>query len=309
VANPRQFVAPPSFTPLPYGLLSTLGDNIRTPADGHWQAGVSWESLCAEGGTTYDECLVVTGTGAAPAPPPPSKTETTALTRRGAYPFTVYTKMDCSAVGFWDRADELINRGFTQSEQWQVENALWTGTAGGRPVVYPHLAANAQLVDPQAGDIVIQTAATPVSGISTAVDIVEGIGLLESALADCYDGVGVIHVPRVLAAALADSMLLVRDGSRYRTPNGNLVVLGAGYRGTNPAGATISGQVTVYATGAMFIYRARARIMNGSGAFNRAENTLEAIIERNYLIGWDCCHLAINISTGGVDAGTSGTAG
>jgi hypothetical protein len=301
------YVAPPAFTPLPYGLLSALGSEIRNPSDGHWQAGVSWETVCAEGGTTFDECFAVTGAASAPAPPPTTKAATTAITRHGAYPFTVYTKMDCSAPGFWDRADELANAAFTQSEQWQVENALWTGVAGSQPVVYPHLAANAELLDDQG--IIIQTAATAVSGISTPLDIVEGLGLLEQALGDCYDGVGIIHAPRGLLPTFAEAQLVVRDGPRYRTPGGNIVVFGAGYRGTNPAGATVFGQSTIYATGMMFIYRGAPNVYSGVDGFNRAENTLEAIVERNYLLGWDCCHLAVNITTGGVVAGEPGSAG
>ena len=48
----------------------------------------------------------------------------------------------------------------TRLEQQQVEAAFWTGTAGGQEVTFPHLAADAEVVDAQ--DIVLQTAATPV---------------------------------------------------------------------------------------------------------------------------------------------------
>ena len=34
-------------------------------------------------------------------------------------------------------------------EPWQVERAFWTGVAAGRNVVWPHLAANAVVLDSQ----------------------------------------------------------------------------------------------------------------------------------------------------------------
>lgn len=303
---PRLNVAPPSFAPLPYGLLTTLGDAVRTPDDPHWQSGATWESVCAQGGTTYDECWAVTGTGA--APPPGSKASTTSITRRGALPFTVYAEIDCSAPGFWDRAQDFASDALTQSEQWQVENAIWTGVAGGQPVVHPHLANSASLVDQRDASIVLETSATVITGGAGPVDIVEGLGLLEKALADCYDGVGVIHATRDILPAMMHSNLLVPDGFRYRTAGGNLVIFGAGYRGTSPAGAAVTGQSWLYATGAMFVYRGPAQIIPIRASLDRAENTIKAMAERNYLVGWDCCQLAVNISTGGVVSGTAGAA-
>lgn len=300
MANPRQYVSAPAFTPLPFGLLSALGPDVRMPRDAHWQSGITYEPICAQGGTTYDECFSVTGTGGAPVPPA-SKSPTTTIGERGAMPFTVYTEVDCSAVGFWERAAEIVGDAYTQSEQWQVENALWSGVAGGQPVVWPHLAANAQFSD--ANGIILQTAATPVSGLSTPLDIVEGLGALEAALGDCYDGVGVIHAPRNLIAPMSQAQLIVREGPRYRTMGGNIIVFGAGYRGTSPAGASVSGQTWMYATGAMFIYRSSVQVFRGNEIIDRAKNTVKALAERTYLIGWDCCHLAVNISTGGVVVG------
>src|SRR5690554_5291721 len=105
--GPRQIVQPPTFTPLPYGLLTTLRDDIR-PGDARWMAGVTWESICAQGETTYDECWSVTGSGEAP-PEPSAKSSTTEITRRGALPFTVFAEVDCSAPGFWDRAQSFVS--------------------------------------------------------------------------------------------------------------------------------------------------------------------------------------------------------
>lgn len=303
--NPRLHVVPPSFTPLPFGLLSALGTEIRSPVDSHWQLGVTYEPLCADADTTFDPCFAVTGTAGAPAPAPPAKVETASLDRRGATAFTVFAEVDCSAVGFWDRAQELTERALAEAEEAQVEETLWTGVAGGQPVAYPHLAANATVID--RSSIVLQTAATQISG-AAVFDIVEGLGELERALANCYHGVGVVHVPRSLAPAMADAMLLVREGPRYRTPNGNIVVLGSGYTGSSPAGVSTDGSDWIYATGSMFIYRGGVTTTPPISTLDRTNNDVKVIAERTYVIGWDCCHLAINISTGGVDTGTAGAA-
>lgn len=293
--KPRTYVPAPAFTPKPFGLLSSLNAVIRSPSDPHWQAGVIYESICAIGNTTYDECFSVSGTGGSVAPvaPPPSKIATTEFTLRGATPFTVFVQMDCSAPGFWDRSLDSINSAFTQSEQWQVERAFWTGLAGGQPVVYPHLAANVDVWD---GNVLLQSSV--VTGTADVVGVVEGIGVLESALANCYDGVGVLHVPAVLGPALANATLLIREGSYYRTPSGNIIVLGDGYTGSSPDGIESPDSVYVYATGAMMIYRSPTYTINGADAFDRADNTLKPIVERNYLLGWDCCHVGVNISLG-----------
>lgn len=303
---PRIQVAAPSFTPLPYGLLSSLWDQVRNPDDPHWTSGVTWESTCAQGGTTYDECWAVTGTGGA-APAPGSKASTTSITRRGALPFTVYAEIDCSAPGFWDRAQDFVTEALTQSEQWQVENAIWTGQAGGQSVVWPRLAANASFVEPASG-ITLGLGATVVSGNSAPMDLVEGWGLLEQALADCYDGVGVLHVPRNLLAQAKHSNLIEDEGGRYRSAGGNLVVFGAGYRGTSPSGTATSGQTWIYATGAMFVYRGRPQVIPVTESLNRSNNTVKALAERTYLVGWDCCQLGVNISTGGIVTGAVGAA-
>lgn len=304
--TPRANVNAPAFTPLPYGLLTALDVETRYDNGSHWQNGVVWESLCAQSGTTFDQCVSVTGTGGAGAPAPPAKTETAELDVRGATPFTVYAEVDCSVPGFWERAEELTRNVITQSEQWQVERALWTGLAGGQPVVYPHLASNAEVTD---GSVLLQTSATTVVSGGVPLDVVEGLGRLQSALADCYDGIGVIHVPRVLEPALTDAGLIVRDGTNYRTTQGHKVVLGAGYLGSSPSGTTSDATAWVYATGPLFIYRSDVFIPRQREMIDRASNALTTLAERTYAIGWDCCHLAVNITLGGNVAGTAGSSG
>jgi len=306
VPRPRLNVEAPTFTPLSFGLLSALAPVTRpvTPTDRHWEVGVQWESVCAEASTTFDECFAVTGSAGLDVAAPGERVATAGYARRGATPFTVYAEIDCSAPGFWNRSDVDIDRVFTQAEQWQVERAFWTGLAAGQPVVYPHLAEDTALVE---SGVTLQTAATLVSGGSGTYDVVEGMGRLQAALADCYDGVGVIHVPRSLEPALTEAGLIIRVGDRYLTTQGHVVVLGAGYTGSSPAGVTSTSSAYVYATGAMFVYRGPARLTSGA-LFNRESNLAKAMVERTYVLGWECCHLAINISLGGSVTGSSGSA-
>lgn len=311
MANARLYVEPPTFTSIQFGLLSSLDFALRTPTDPHWQMGVNYESICGVAQTTYDDCIAVTGAGQGqPVPPSPPKSSNGAgLVKRGATSFTVYTEVDCSAVGFWDRAEEIVGEQITRTEQYQVEQAFWTGVAGGQVVAYPHLQANTQILDESS--IILQTAATQVSG-GAVMDVVEGIGRLEATLGACYDGTGILHVPVALAAAMAENMLLVRDGNRYRTPKGHIVVLGDGYRGTGPADAPGAAAPTttawVYATGMMFIYRSPVTIIRPqSSTIDKAENTVKAIAERTYVLGWDCCHAAVQISLGGRITGSPGS--
>jgi hypothetical protein len=257
------------------------------------------------GSLTYDECIATTGAPDGPVPEPSVKDANVDSVLRGATPFTPYVRFDCSPVGN-EEARRVANDALARSEAWQVERAFWTGVADGQDVIFPHLAANAEVEDGQ--ETLLQTAASPVV-TGGAVDIVSGLGLLEQALADCYGGVGVIHVPAKLLPTLDGNGLLRpvqgRDvgsgqfGRQLQTLNGNLVAIGAGYPGTGPDGTDPGDDASwMYATGAVFMYRSEAKIHTDAQSLNRDNNTLEMIAERTYVLGWDCCHLAVLVNLG-----------
>lgn len=285
----RQLIElPTTFTSLPYG----LWDSLQTPGpDGaHWQQGITWEDRCPTGDTTYDECLAVTGTGAPPEPP--AKTANVVQESRGATPFTVYARFDCSPIGLGD-AQTVAQDALARVEQLQVEEAFWTGVAGGQAVVFPHLAADAENLD---GEIVLQPVATPVV---TGADVATALGLLEQELAECYAGQGLIHVPRSVLPTLAAWNLAALVDGRLVTTAGNLVVAGGGYSGTGPDGsAPGAGTTWVYATGAAWGYRSNVYFSQVRDSLNRSSNTLQMLAERNYLIGFECCLLAAHIVLG-----------
>lgn len=286
----RQLIELPAvFTPLPYG----LWDTVQTPDAGavHWQNGVTWVEHCPTGDTTYDECLAVTGTGAPPAPA--AKTANIEQTTRGATAFTVYAEFECSPVGLAN-AESIASDALARVEQLQVETAFWTGTAGGQDIVFPHLAADAEVLDGQG--VVLQSVASPVV---TGADIVHALGALEQELADCYAGQGLIHVPRSVLPALAAWNLITESDGRLVTTAGNVVVAGGGYTGSGPDGAApAAGTAWIYATGAAWGYRSDVYVSRVRDSLDRSSNTLRMLAERNYLVGFECCLLAAHIVLG-----------
>jgi hypothetical protein len=179
-------------------------------------------------------------------------------------------------------------------EAQQVEAAFWTGVSGGQTVVFPHLAADAEVLDGQ--DIVLQTTATT---CVTGADAAQALGELEQCLADCYAGQGVIHIPRVALPTLAAwNLIEERDGRLYTTA-GNLVAVGSGYTGSGPDGTDpADGTAWIYATGAVFGYRGDVQVTSPRDSIDRSANTMRMIAERTYVIAFECCHLAAHIVLG-----------
>jgi hypothetical protein len=289
----RMLVDPPNRVPMPYGLFTVA--QPRSDGDQHWRAGVEWMPLCGGAGTTID-FMCVSG-----APNLPF-VDTGGRDFRGALPFTVFSEIDCAPVGdTWNQAYIDVTNLLQTTEEFQVERAFWTGQAAGfNDQVQPHLAANTAVVTPVVVGglaVTMQTAAVVVSGGPQTMSA--GIGMLEGALAACYVGAGVIHVPQAAIPQLAFLGMIYRDGKNLRTYNGNLVIAGAGYPGTSPSGAAPpTGTTWIYATGQMFIYRGDITTFTRESSLNRTNNTFKAVAQRTYVLGWDCCHFAVQVNVG-----------
>lgn len=291
------YVEPPAFTPLPYGLFSVV--QWVTDGDPHWQAGIQFQpETCETPSTTALYCPN--------ADEPIEKTEEFGVPTVGANDFTVYATLNCSPVGgiFEDSARRTL-AALERREHIAVERTFWTGeldNAKVADVVYPHLAADTEVISevaPGVGEILLQAAADVV--VTGAFDLVEGLGLLEQALAECYGGVGVIHAPRKTLIPLADRHVIVQDGDQMRTFGGNLIAFGSGYANTGPDGTPApEGQAWLYATGQIIGRRSEPRFSSSSAqGLNRSVNTLRLTVERTYTLGWDCCLLAILVDLGG----------
>lgn len=274
------------------------------PATGdlHWANGVIHQpDACEPARSTLNPCPTPSGLTKAPS--------STGIPAIGADPFTVYSFVDCGPIGANPREyDDRARSALEQGEERAVESVFWTGTVSttGSPLISPHLAEDAQVLGPQ-GEI-SQLAASPVT-TGAAVDVVEALGALEGALASCYGGVGVIHVPRTAIAHMSSKGMIVRAGDHLETVAGNLVAAGSGYPGTSPAGtAPPGGQAWFYATGAISLRRGPIQITDFEESVNKTENQLVLIAERTYVITWDCCLLAAQVRLGGFDSGFVGSA-
>jgi hypothetical protein len=282
------------FTAPSYDLLSTATQ--LDLADAHWRMGITWEPLCPESSGTYDPCAaVVDNAGEADddVPDPPAKTATTEWQTRAATPFTAYSRIDCSPVGQWDQLSETNQQALIRSESRFVETAFWTGVVAGQEVVFPHLAADSTVED---GADLLQPAATVVA--ETPLEIASGLGLLEDAMRDCYPGVATIHMPiRIAELASMHDLIEARSGRMF-TKIGSKVVIGD-YPGTAPDGTTDPGVTWMYATGEVFFMREPTPTrFSIAESFDRNVNTVEVIAERTYVIGWDCCLMAVPILNG-----------
>lgn len=293
---------PEQFTPRRYSLASVV--NWITPGDPHWAGGVQYDADCAEVDVTVAPCI-------SGAPTIASKTVTWAHDTRGSRAFDIFDRVDCSPGGsdWWEVAQSKALRALSQSGPTQLERTFWTGDSGNPPVlVYPNLTSTGPVYD-QGGSgttgVLLQPAGMMISG--TGLDVVEGLGRLEEAFGDCYDGEGVVHIPLVLLAALASEGLCYRDGNVLRTYAGNAIVVGAGYDDTvGPGGTTPpAGTAWMFMTSPIFGVRGTPRVRNNTDSFARGTNSLQMIAEQKFLLGWTCCLNGVLVTTGGQPAGTA----
>jgi len=259
--------------PLPFGLFSTF--LLRPSTGDRWEAGVAWQRLICDPaqGIGQPDCDDQTPTVGLPKN----------LVRNGqgddaASPFTIYGHYTCSPVGFdAEAAQSLADAHLLTREQARVEQALWTGDLGNVPNL-----AGANGYD------------EPVSLGAAAVDLVTAIGLLEEFNAKSYGSLGVIHMTRATAThAMSVNLLeVVSSGTRLQTKLGTPVAAGAGYPGSGPTTDTPTpGKPWVYISPALFGYRSDVFTSSSvpGDLFDRGHNSMTAIAERNYLVGFDGC--------------------
>lgn len=201
-------------------------------------------------------------------------------------PFIVLSTVSCSPVGMDDAQLQryLFDR-LVASEQSTVE-ATFSDQACGQA---PGLSNNADVVTVTTG----------------AVDPVAALSALEAQLASVYGLPGIVHAPIALGAYFANLHLVEKQGQVWYTRVGNKVVFG-NYSGNDPDGAAPSaGETWMYITGQVAVYRtpdSEIFSTNRMQTLARTTNLVTAVMERDYVVTFDCAVAAAQTEITGVVA-------
>lgn len=202
-------------------------------------------------------------------------------------PFVVYSEISCSPVGMTDeQLQRYLYERLTAGEQATVERVFSLQSCQQAP----GLSNNAAVVT--------------VTG--AAVDPVKALSILEQTLANSYGLPATIHIPMALAAYFADLHLICYEvgtpnNKVYYSSAGNKLVFG-NYAGNTPAGAApAANQAWIYATGQVAIWRdSDTFATNRAMTLNRTTNLVTAVMERFYVVSFDCMVLAAQTTLTGV---------
>jgi hypothetical protein len=206
--------------------------------------------------------------------------ETGVTTVTGA-PFVVYSAIRCDTVGLvnWgpERVERYLYEQLTAGEQATVENIFSTGLV-------------AQFPSLQNGAVTLGAAQGPVQAVS----------MLEDWLYARYGITGVIHAPMEAAAYFKGAHLVEMDGSLnsgvWRTEVGTAVSFG-NYSGVGPTGQAAS--PWIYITGQVAIWRTPDKqlfVPPMGQVINRSTNVLTMVMEREYVITYDCYSAAVEVT-------------
>lgn len=131
-------------------------------------------------------------------------------------------------------------------------------------------------------------AATPEANV-TAGKAIDGFAIAEAQLAARYNGTGVLHVGRY-GATLAHELLFT-SGGRLATKLGTTVVAGGGYDVLPDSQGDV---FKVFATGALTVMR--SEVFDVGEHFDRNTNSVSAVVERTYVIGYDCTLVEVTVT-------------
>lgn len=201
-------------------------------------------------------------------------------------PFVVYSAIQCSTVGLVNWGQEEVNRYLYQQlvagEQATVERIFSQGLV-------------AQFPSLQSGAVSLGAAQGPVQAVS----------LLEDWLYARFGSRGVIHAPMEAAAYFKAAHLIEPDGNVnaggvWRTDVGTAVSFG-NYAGIGPTGQA---GTWVYITGPVAIWRtpdSELFVPPMGQVINRTTNVLTIVMEREYVVTFDCYSAAVNVTLNTVD--------
>lgn len=246
--------APPAQPPI-YSLLvaaDLINDQIR------WHQGVEWApEQVSGGGATRAGCH-----GNSPDGKPRSNNPI----RNHADPFVVFAEDHCSTIGFEGRDYEGRARRQLAAVQssliaHEFQHGLLEGVAGG--------GENVSLVD----GVEIMPGGSVVGALAT----------LEAALAETFAGARcMIHVTNQTLVALAAAFLIYKEGQKWLTHPGNIVVADAGYDDE-------AGTVYMYGTSLVQVRLSPVDVIPGefAQAVDKATNLVTLYAERLALVQYD----------------------
>jgi hypothetical protein len=187
------------------------------------------------------------------------KTESDGEPLEEARPFPLYLLSKCRTVGAWGEAKARAERVFANAEGKAVEAQIIP-----------------DILD-EADDL------TPPSG---AVDIVDGLGILERFAGAWYNGRPTVIMPRQVGTLLSSRDAIDRYGDHLETKQGSLVASATGWNGdydtaTDTAYMLITGLVMVrrgptFSTEPQLV---RQPVTN---------NEFRVLVERQYAVSWEC---------------------
>lgn len=251
-----------------------------TPSDPHWEAGITWDNeLCTEAHSTSLACPPVLD----------PKIAERDFEFCCADPFIVYGSYDCPPVGRKATdAFRIATERLRVHEGRELESVFWTGITDEGTTINPSLAFG----NSECGTAPVDL--TP----AVIPNVVSGMAILESALADCVPGGGVVHANYGVASFFANHHLMYQDDNAWFTATGQRLAFGAGYPGSGPDNvAAADGTTWIFATGPVGIWRSDIFLTPErlDQAVDRDINDVTVFAERTYAVGWSCCIFAINV--------------
>lgn len=198
-------------------------------------------------------------------------------------PFVVYSTLECSTVGLanWGeaRVKQWLYEQLRAGEQAVVERAFSDSAAG----LSPGLTGNPNAVN-----------------LGSASGITEGLSILESWLYERYGLPGIIHAPSAVAAYFNNAYLMEKDaGGVWRTGMTTAISFG-NYSGYGPTGQVpTAGSTWLWITGQMAIWRtpdAELFTPPMGGLINQSTNVITTIMEREYVLAFDCFVAAVEVA-------------
>lgn len=261
--NRRRVPAIPG-TPLPHGILGGCTEIIDV-TDPHELLGTDWQDGSCADAHPWTWCE---------EDPPAGPKEFARPTTCTAAPVTIYAGTQCNPVGrSYQEAVDTSREALRMGEQRALEQWLMS------EVLCPLATAN---------DL------TPAAG---ALNIAQGVAVLEGWLGENYGGTGVLHVPAGAAALLGCCNLVHLERRSARTLLGNCVIMGSGY-GINvgppdclPAEA---GEAWLYVTGPIRVRREGVYNVpdEDSQSVRITTNDRLVLAERTFVVELACCMAA-----------------